>query len=317
MHHQKRIIRVALTETKDVYQQMPESVDELEDLEDCLDEVRRANVEHHVALLEEAASHGVRAICFGELFPAPYFALRTDPMWITLAEDAREGPTVTAIRAAARRLGMIVVAPIYEYDASSGKRFNTAVVIDEHGEVLGTYRKTHIPYGKNEQGSFHENVFYEPSDGNNLLGPAVVSKNPFFPVFQTSVGRIGVAICYDRHFEGVIASLASGGAELIFSPAVTFGAKSRRMWHLEFAVDAARHDVFIGGSNRKGAEPPWNQPYFGESHFVGPHGVAPNLSTHPNLVIADLDIGELTAPHAAGWDLRRDARPDIYTGRRY
>jgi N-carbamoylputrescine amidase len=315
MHHQKRIVRVAMTETVDAYKFMPESVDELELLEDRLEDVRRANVEHHLALLDEAATHGVKAICFGELFPGPYFALRTDPMWIALAEDVHDGPTIPALRAAAKRHGIIVVAPIYERDAASGKRFNTAVAIDEHGELLGTYRKTHIPFGKNEQGSFHENVYYDAGDGKNLLGPANVSKNPYFPVWQTSAGRIGVAICYDRHFEGVMGSLAAEGAELIFSPAVTFGAKSRRMWRLEFAVDAARHDVFIGGSNRKGSEPPWNQPYFGDTHFVGPNGEIPNQSTHPNLVIADLDLGELTAPHAAGWDLERDARPSIYSKR--
>ena len=73
------------------------------------------------------------------------------------------------------------VAPIYELDAGTGKRFNTAVVIDEHGEVLGTYRKTHIPHGQNEQGSFHENVYYDRSDGNNRLGPANVSTEPVLP----------------------------------------------------------------------------------------------------------------------------------------
>ncbi len=315
MHHTKRVVRVAMTETADAYPHMPESVDEIDELEDRLDDVRRANVEHHLGLLEAAAAQGVKAICFGELFPGPYFALRTDPIWTALAEDATSGPTITAVRAAAKRHGIIVVAPIYELDASSGKRFNTAVAIDEQGEVLGTYRKTHIPFGRNEQGSFHENVYYEPSDGKNLLGPANVSNNPYFPVWQTSVGRIGVAICYDRHFEGVMGSLAGAGAELIFSPAVTFGAKSRRLWRLEFAVDAARHDVFVGGSNRRGAEPPWNQLYFGDTHFVGPNGEVLNVSTHANLVIADLDLGELTAPHAAGWDLRRDARPAIYSKR--
>ena len=78
-------------------------------------------------------------------------------------------------------------------------------------------------------------------------------ENPFFPVFETSVARIGIATCYDRHFEGVVRSLARAGAEIVFSPAVTFGTKSRRMWDLEFPVDAARHGVFIGGSNRAGS----------------------------------------------------------------
>jgi N-carbamoylputrescine amidase len=310
-----RVVRVALTQTVNAYREMPESVAALHTLAGRLDALRAANVDHHLALLEAAASQGCKLVGFGELFPGPYFALGADPMWIGLAEDALTGPTVTAVRAAARRLGLIVVAPIYERDDRSGKRFNTAVVIDEHGEVLGTFRKTHIPYGTNEQGSFHENVYYERSDGQNLLGPANVSKNPYFPVWSTSIGRLGVAICYDRHFEGVMHSLAKEGAELVLSPAVTFGSKSERMWPLEFAVDAARHNLFIGGSNRKGVEPPWTQPYFGNSHFVGPNGALANLSTHPNLVIADVPLGELANGDPSGWNLPRDIRYGIYSRR--
>lgn len=304
-----------MTQTVNAYRTMPTTVEELPALASRLDDVRRANVDHHVELLEEAARQGVQVICFGELFPGPYFALRSEPMWTALAEDARDGPTITAMRSAAKRLRVLVIAPIYELDASSGKRFNTAVVIGATGEVLGTYRKTHIPYGTNEQGSFHENEYYERSDGNNVLGSANVSRNPYFPVFKTALGRIGVAICYDRHFEGVMWSLAHEGAELVFSPAVTFGAKSQRMWQLEFEVDAARHDVFIGGSNRCGSEPPWNQPYFGESHFVGPNGRSEDLSTHPNLIIADLDLAQLSERDPAGWDLPRDIRHEIYSHR--
>ncbi len=310
-----RLLRAAMTQTVNVYPDMPATAAGLSSLAGRLGDVRRANVDHHVSLLEEAARQGARAVGLGELFPAPYFALTSDPMWIALAEDAKDGETVTAIRAAARRLGLVVVAPIYEIDPGSGKRFNTAVVIDDRGEVLGTYRKTHIPHGKNEQGSFHENLYYERSDGGMSSGPANVSTNPFFPVFATAVGRVGVAICYDRHFEGVMSALAREGAELVFSPAVTFGAKSQRMWRHEFAVDAARHNLFIGGSNRSGVEPPWNQPYFGDSHFVGPNGPASDVSTHPEVVVADLDLGELSASDPSGWNLPRDVRHEIY-GRR-
>jgi N-carbamoylputrescine amidase len=143
-----------------------------------------------------------------------------------------------------------------------------------------------------------------------------VSKNGYFPVFETSVGRLGVALCYDRHFEGVIWSLAQEGAQLVFCPAVTFGEKSQRMWHLEFQVDAARHNVFLGGSNRKGVEPPWNQPYFGESHFAGPAGKLANLSRNPALVISEVDLGELARPDPSGWALGRDLRNDIYSPRK-
>ncbi|MBL8918701.1 MAG: hypothetical protein JNJ54_07585 [Myxococcaceae bacterium] len=310
-----RLVRAALTETINAYRDMPTRAEDLPSLAGRLEDVRRANVDHHVALVAKAKAQGVQVICFGELFPGPYFALRHDPMWTALAEDARSGKTVTTLREVAKAQRMIIIAPIYELDPS-GKRFNTAVVIDETGEVLGTYRKTHIPHGQNEQGSFLEGHYYDRSDGQNALGAKNVSKNPFFPVWQTSLGRLGVAICYDRHFEGVMWSLANAGAELVFSPAVTFGAKSQRMWHLEFQVDAARHNVFIGGSNRKGVEAPWNQPYFGESHFAGPNGVLKNLSTDPELVITDVALGELSRPDPSGWNLPRDLRHDIYSPRK-
>jgi len=309
-----RVVRAALTQTVNAYGGMPASVDQLAGLGDRLDDIRKANVDHHLELMRLAAADKVQVICFGELFTAPYFALGREPVWLGLAEDAGHGPTVTALRAAARDLGMIVVAPIYEL--AGEQRFNTAVVIDEHGAVLGCYRKTHIPHGHNEQGEFAEDFYYQRSDGDMACGPANVAGNRFFPVFTTSVGRIGVAICYDRHFEGVMSTLAAGGAELVFSPAVTFGAKSQRMWPLEFAVDAERHHLFIGGSNRKGSEPPWGQAYFGDSHFVGPGGRLDDRSEHPELIIADCDLDELRAADPAGWDLGRDARPDIYGPRR-
>ncbi len=307
------MIRVAMTQTTNAFRDMPEKVEDLGRLEGKLDAIREANVEHHVTLLRAAKAQGVRAICFGELFTGPYFALDTNPLWLGLAEDAKSGPTVTRLKSAARELGVIVIAPIYE--RAGDKRFNTAVVIDERGEILGTYRKTHIPFGKNEQGSFHENFYYERSDGKNATTAANVSANPFFPVFETSIGKIGVAICYDRHFDGVMRSLAVEGAELVFSPAVTFGEKSRRMWHDEFPVDACRHRLFIGGSNRKGSEKPWNQPYFGDTYFVGPNGLRPDVSTHAELVIAEVDLAELRGPDPSGWNLPRDLRPDIYTKR--
>lgn len=310
-----RVIRVALTQTKNVYPDMPASVADLGRLAPHLDHVRRANVEHHVALMEAARERQAQVICFGALFTAPFFALRKDPMWWALAEDALTGPTVTELRAAARELRLIVVAPIYELDGRSGKRFSTAVVIDERGDVLGTYRKTHLPGGADEPGERIEASYYEPSDGGNHSTVAVVSKNPFFPVFQTSLCRLGVATCYDRHFEGVVFSLAREGAELVFSPAVSYGAKSRRLWPLEFPVDAARHNVFIAGSNRRGAEPPWNQPFFGESYIVGPNGVLEDQSPRADLVIADVDLADLRRPDTTGWNLPRDGRYEIYSPR--
>lgn len=310
-----RMIRVALSETCNAYSGMPATAADLAALADRLDAIRAANVAHHVDLARAAKSAGAQILGMGELFTGPYFALGRDPMWLGLAEDALTGPTVATLRQAARETGLILVAPIFELDSRSGRRFNTAVVIDETGEILGRYRKTHIPVGENEQAAFCETFYYDRSDGELGTWPRNISRNRFFPVFETRLVRLGVAICYDRHFEGVMSALAENGAELVMSPAVTFGEKSRRMWDLEFPVDAARHNLFIGGSNRRGVEPPWTQEYFGASYFAGPSGVIPNVtSPTSDLVVADLDLDALSGPDSSGWNLTRDRRPVIYRG---
>lgn len=311
----RRLVRCALTQTRNAYPLMPATVEDLPSLQDKLDDVRQANVAHNVDLIQHAATAGARIICLGELCTAPYFALYTHPMWLAFAEDAESGPSVQAFRAAAQANRIIVIAPIFEQDARSGKRFNTAVVIDEHGQILGKYRKTHIPCGQNDRGSFHETFYYGSSDGNLGVHRANIARNPFFPVFQTSIGNVGVAICYDRHFEGVVHSLKEGGAELVFCPAITFGKKSQKVWHQEFLVDAVRHGVFIGGSNRLGSEPPWTIEYFGESYFCGPQGLCPAIASPTGLVMSDLDLTELTEPDPSGWNLPRDIRYDIYSPR--
>ena len=310
----KRVLRAALTQTVDAFREMPRRAADLGRLKDRLGDIRAANLEHNIALIRAARARGAEIICLGELFASPYFALEKNPMWRALAEDAATGPSVRILRQTAADLKLIIVAPIYELDARTGKRFNAAVVIDEKGRVLGKYRKTHIPEGANEKGCFTETFYYGRGEGRpNSPSTAILGKNPHFPVFQTTAGKIGVAVCYDRHFEGVVRALARAGAELILSPAVTFGAKSRRLWDLEFLVDACRHRVFIGGSNRRGTEKPWGQSYFGRSYFAGPDGnKLKNLSRNPRLVISDLDLGSLKRPDPSGWNLARDARPEIY-----
>jgi N-carbamoylputrescine amidase len=307
------MLRVAVTQTRNAFSSMPEAIEDLPLLEPELDHIRDANLDHHVDLVRIAAEHGAQIIGFGELFTSPYFALTELPMWRGLAEDAITGPSVTRLRETAREHEMIIIAPIYEKDAKTGHLFNTAVVIEEHGEILGTYRKLHIPQGSNDKGTFFERFYYGASDGKMFVEHrANCSKRRFFPVFQTGFARIGVAICYDRHFEGVMSSLAEGGAQIVFSPAVTFGSKSQRLWRMEFATDAARHNLFIAGSNREGAEKPWNVPFYGDGHVVGPNGALEDVSDHPQLVISDIDLDELEASDPAGWRLQGDRRHDIF-----
>lgn len=306
-------MRAAMTQTRNVYEPMPRRVEELGELSDRLGAIRDANIEHHLSLIAGAAGMGARVVGLGELFAGPYFALGRQPMWRGLAEDAVAGPTACAMCEAAREHGVVIVAPIYELDAEAGVRYNTAIVIDADGSLLGRYRKTHIPVGSNEQGSFDERFYYDAGRvPMNEPGRRILGDNPSFPVFQTAVGRIGVAICYDRHFEGVMGTLARSGAQLILCPAVTFGEQSRRMWPMEFAVDAMRHRVIIGGSNRIGREEPWNQAYFGDSHFVGPGGRLADLSDDPRLIVSDCDLASLAAPDESGWDMARDRRDDLF-----
>ena len=307
-----RSVRAALTETRNAYGNMPAQTDGLAGLTDKMPAIRDANIQHHLELIAAAAELDVQALCMGELFTGPYFALDRTPMWQELAEDARDGVTVKAMQQAAQTHKMLLVAPIYELDAASGRRFNTALVIENDGTILGKYRKCHIPEGTNDAGSFCETFYYQRSDGELDNGPANISKNPYFPVFASSVGNVGVAICYDRHFHGVMKALADEGAEIVFSPAVTFGKKSRAMWEMEFAVDATRHNLFIGGSNRRGCEAPWNQEFFGASYFVGPNGRPAPLSSREELIVADLDLDQLSSEDPSGWNFARDLRPDIY-----
>jgi beta-ureidopropionase len=308
-----RVVRAAMTQTRNAYPHMPDHVAELDGLTDQLEAIRAANVQHHVDLMRAAKARGVQVICFGELFTGPYFAHETRPVWLDLAEPALDGPTVRTLAPVARELGMVVIAPLYEYDARVDTRFNTAVFIDADGTVLGSYRKTHVPQGQNEKGPFSEGFYFERSDGGMVNDhPANISKVKHFPVFETAVGRLGCCICYDRHFEGVVSTLAGQGAEIIFSPAVTFGRQSNRCWSLEFAVESMRWNVFIGGSNRIGAERPWNVDFFGQTHFVGPTGQLRDPSDHPELIIADLDLDRLNDGDGSGWNLPRDRRPDIY-----
>ncbi len=298
------MITIALTETCNAFSPMPKRIEDLHELKGQLGAMRDANLDHHEALARTAAKEGAKIIGFGELFTGPYFATVTDEMWLDLAEDVFEGPSAKRLSALAAELSIVIVAPLFELDAKTGRRFNTAIVIDADGRILGRYRKTHIPHGANETEQFLERFYYEAADAD---------LEALFPVFETRYAKVGVGICYDRHFEGVMRSLSAAGAELVFSPAVTFGQKSEYFWQREFEVDAMRNNIFIAGSNRLGSEPPFNVHYFGSSYVTGPNGRADNRTDLPNLVLADIDLSTLSGADPSGWSLGKDRRTGDYT----
>ena len=150
---------------------------------DGVQDLRRLMLDKHVALIEEAAGRGIEVLCLQELFTSPYFPAEQNDRWRQLAEPVPDGPTVRLMQEQARRHGMVMVVPVFEEEIT-GLFYNTAAVIDSDGTYLGKYRKNHLPH---VAPGFWEKFYFRP--GN--LG---------YPVFNTSRGKVGVYICYDRHF---------------------------------------------------------------------------------------------------------------------
>jgi N-carbamoylputrescine amidase len=253
-------------------------------------------VERHVDLTREAASRGVQVLCFQELFNGPYFCQVQDDAYHEYAEAVPDGPTVGRFAALARETGMVLVVPVYECE-QEGVLYNTAAVIDADGSYLGKYRKTHIP----QLPGFWEKYYFRP--GN--LG---------YPVFDTAVGRVGVYICYDRHFPEGWRALGLAGATIVFNPSATSRGLSAHLWQLEQTAAAVANGYFVGAINRVGIEPLGDNDFYGGSYFADPRGQLigePASGSETELLVRDLDHAVLTEVRAQ-WQFYRDRRPDAY-----
>ena len=253
-------------------------------------------IDAHEAQARAAAAQGAQVICFQELFYGPYFCQVQDASFYDYAEAVPEGPTVERFCALAAELNMVMVLPVYELE-QEGVLYNTAAVIDADGTYLGKYRKTHIPQVK----GFWEKFYFRP--GN--LG---------YPVFDTAVGRIGVYICYDRHFPEGWRALGLAGAKIVFNPSATSRGLSAYLWQLEQPAAAVANEYFIGAINRVGVEDLGDNDFYGQTYFVGPRGqfvgdVA--STTEAELVVRDLDL-DLVKEVRDQWAFYRDRRPDMY-----
>ena len=253
-------------------------------------------IDKHVGLIAKAAAEGAQITCLQEIFNGPYFPAEQDPKWYATAEPS-DGPTVTRMRQLARDHGMALVVPFYE-EAQPGVYYNSAVVIERDGSVLGKYRKTHIP----QVGPcFWEKYYFKP--GN--LG---------YPVFETSVGRVGLIICYDRHFPEVARQLGLKGAQLVFNPSATVESLSRYLWELEQPAHAVANGYWIAAINRVGTEEPLNSNrFYGSSYFCDPRGqiVARASEDSDEVLVADLDLDRAREVRNT-WQFLRDRRPETY-----
>ena len=254
-----------------------------------------AMIGKHLPLIEEAGRQGVQILCLQEIFSTPYFCPGQDAAWYATAEPV-PGPTTERLSDYARAHRMAMVVPLYEKDAP-GILYNTAAVIDADGTYLGKYRKTHIPH----TAGFWEKFFFRP--GN--LG---------YPVFETAYARIGVYICYDRHFPEGARALGLNGAEIVYNPSATVKGLSRHLWELEQPAHAVANGYFMGCVNRVGVEPPWNLgEFYGSSYFVDPRGriVAQASEQQDELLVVDLDL-DLIDEVRSTWQFYRDRRPECY-----
>ncbi len=259
-------------------------------------EIKEAMIQKHLPFIEDAGNQGVNILCLQEIFHGPYFCCEQDTKWYQTAEPV-PGPTTQQMAELAAKYRMVMIVPVYEA-AMDGVYYNTAAVIDADGGYLGKMRKVHIPH---TWPGFWEKFYFKP--GN--LG---------FPVFETAYGKIGIFICYDRHFPECARILALNGARILFNPSATTHGKSRYLWELEQPAQAVANGVFIGANNRVGLEKPWEfGRFYGNSYFVDPRGefLVKGSEENDELVMADIDL-EVIREVRDGWQFFRDLRPDMY-----
>jgi beta-ureidopropionase len=262
-----------------------------------LDRVKQAMLEKHAGYIGEAAAAGAQIVCLQEIFYGPYFCAEQQTRWYDFTEPVPDGPTIRLMQDLARQHRVALVVPVYEVE-QDGVYYNTAAVIDGSGKYLGKYRKSHIPQ---VAPGFWEKFYFKP--GN--LG---------YPVFDLGFARIGVYICYDRHFPEGARALGLNGAEIVFNPSATVAGLSEYLWKLEQPAHAAANGFFIGAINRVGTEAPWNiGEFYGSSYFCDPRGqiFAQASRDRDEVLTADLDLG-LIGEVRKTWQFFRDRRPETY-----
>ncbi len=254
-------------------------------------------IEKHVEYARKAAQDGAQVMCFQELFYGPYFCQVQDRKYYSYTEPIPDGPTTKLMQDLARETKMVLVVPMYEEDAP-GVYYNTAAVIDADGSYLGKYRKTHIPHLP----GFWEKYYFRPG-------------NTGYPVFNTAIGKVGVYICYDRHFPEGARMLGLNGAEIVFIPSATSRGLSQHLWRIEQTAHAIANGYYVGTINRVGIEKEiGDDDFYGQSYFCDPRGQFcgdVGDAYNEELIIRDLDFDVIKDVRET-WQFYRDRRPDMY-----
>jgi N-carbamoylputrescine amidase len=261
-----------------------------------------ANVRKTLPRIEEAAAKGAKIIGLQEMFTTKYFCINQDPKNFDLAEPIETGPSVTELAKAAKRLGVVIVAPLFEARGSEVYH-NTAAVIDADGTVLGKYRKMHIP----QDPGFEEKFYFTPGD----LG---------FRTWKTAHGDIGVLICWDQWYPEAARLTALGGAQILFYPTAigwlpeekaALGHAQHNAWETVQRGHGVANGCYVAATNRVGTE--GRTQFWGQSFVSDPYGeiVARASVEQEEILLADCDLVKQREFRRI-WPFFRDRRIDAY-----
>ncbi|HXC59849.1 MAG TPA: N-carbamoylputrescine amidase [Steroidobacteraceae bacterium] len=266
-----------------------------------------ANIARAESLVRRAAREGAQVVLLQELFETPYFCIEQDSRHLRLATTLRDNPAVARMAEVARELK--VVLPVSFFERAGHAYFNSIAIIDADGEVLGLYRKAHIPNGA----GYQEKTYFSPGDTG-------------FRVWDTSYGRLGVAICWDQWFPEAARVMALQGAELLLYPTAigsepppALPVNSRDHWQRTQQGHAAANLTPLIASNRFGLERSLQDPdnlyirFYGSSFIADATGakVAEAGETEEAVLLHEFDLAAI-AELRDNWFVFRDRRPDLY-----
>jgi N-carbamoylputrescine amidase len=265
-------------------------------------EDRAANLDKAEALIRAAAARGAQIILIQELFETPYFCKEHRPEYFDLALPIGENPAVRRFQALAKELD--VVLPVSVFERAGQAYYNSAAIVDAGGELLGVYRKSHIP----DSPGYHEKFYFSPGDTG-------------FRIWKTKYATIGVGICWDQWFPESARVMALLGAELLFYP-TAIGSEpqdltidSQGHWQRAMQGHAASNVMPVIASNRIGVEQGerWEVTYYGSSFITNHEGalLAQASRIEEGIVTAELDLDAIREYRRA-WGIFRDRRPELY-----
>lgn len=257
-----------------------------------------ANIKIVEKLIRDAAKDGAQAILAPELFQGPYFCKTEDTVHFQTAYPWKEHPTVRSLAPLAKELGVVLPISIFEREAQ--EYYNSLVMVDADGELLGLYRKSHIPDGP----GYEEKFYFRPGDTG-------------FKVWSTKFGRLGVGICWDQWFPEAARAMMLMGAEVLFYP-TAIGSEpenptldTRDRWRRAMTGHAVSNVVPVAAANRIGDED--GQIFYGSSFIVDDGGdlLADMSRTEEGFAAATIDLDHLDERRAS-WGFFRDRRPELY-----